>query len=92
MEEPYITQFCTGCPNDKWELKADEYFVLGDNRNNSFDSHSFGPINRHLIVGQAWIRYWPIQDIGFIQHPRYADVPPSPVAPTDEPTPLQPSY
>jgi signal peptidase I len=91
MEEPYIAQFC-GCSDHKWELKADEYFVLGDNRGHSFDSHIFGPINRHVIVGQAWIRYWPIQDIGFIQHPRYADVPLIPATPTEIPTPTEPSY
>ncbi len=71
LEEPYIAKFCLmGC-DGKWTLKADEYFVLGDNRNNSMDSHSFGPINRHLIVGEAWIRYWPIKDAGVIPHPAY---------------------
>ncbi|MEP7288485.1 MAG: signal peptidase I [Chloroflexota bacterium] len=71
IEEPYIREFCrTGC-DGAWTLKADEYLVLGDNRNNSYDGHSFGPISRHLLVGQAWIRYWPPQDANVIPHPVY---------------------
>jgi signal peptidase I len=71
IEEPYITSFCEVSCDKQWTLKDDEYFVLGDNRNNSMDSHSFGPINRHLIVGEAWIRYWPLKDAGVIPHPAY---------------------
>lgn len=41
-------------------LEADTYFVLGDNRNNSNDSRSFGPIHRSSITGRAWLRYWPL--------------------------------
>ena len=40
-------------------LGASQYFVLGDNRAYSDDSRSFGPLERELIVGRAWIRYWP---------------------------------
>jgi signal peptidase I len=75
LDEPYITDFCRAGCDGTWTVKPDEYFVLGDNRSNSFDSHSFGPISRQLIVGQAWIRYWPPQDMGFIQHPGYVAVP-----------------
>ena len=93
IDEPYIAEFCRNGCDGTWILQDDEYFVLGDNRNNSFDSHSFGPITRNLIVGQAWIRYWPPQDIGFIQHPGYSLTPsvlPSlPRAPTLVPTQAQ---
>lgn len=75
LEEPYIPHFCErGCDNT-WKLKDDEYFVLGDNRPNSLDSHAFGPINRTLIVGEAWVRYWPLQDFAVLPHPDYGTIP-----------------
>lgn len=37
-----------------------QYFVLGDNRGNSNDSRSFGPILREDILGRVWFRYWPL--------------------------------
>lgn len=40
-----------------------EYFVLGDNRGNSNDSRSFGPIKRENIKGRVWFRYWPISQL-----------------------------
>ncbi len=70
IQEPYIKDFCLGC-DGSWILDSQHYFILGDNRNNSWDSHAFGPILRDLIVGQAWIRYWPLQDQGVIPHPTY---------------------
>ena len=40
-------------------LPPDEYFVLGDNRNNSSDSHVWGTVPRENIIGKTWLRYWP---------------------------------
>lgn len=39
------------------------YFVLGDNRGNSNDSRSFGPVTLDEILGRVWLRYWPLNEI-----------------------------
>jgi signal peptidase I len=51
-------------------LGEDEYFVMGDNRNNSKDSRdpSVGSIKRDDIVGKAWLRIWPFNHFGFLKH------------------------
>ena len=48
------------------ELGDDEYFVMGDNRNNSSDSRTdmVGNIKRENIIGKAWLRIWPVSDFG----------------------------
>ena len=51
-------------------LGEDEYFVLGDNRNNSTDSRmaEVGNIHRSDIIGRAWIRIWPFSKFGILKH------------------------
>lgn len=55
-------------------VPADEYFVLGDNRNNSNDSHKFGSVSRDDIIGRAWFVYWPGDRLMVIQHFRYPEL------------------
>lgn len=52
------------------QLGEDEYFVMGDNRNNSSDSRvlSVGNIHRNDIIGRAFIRIWPLEKFGILKH------------------------
>ena len=51
-------------------LGEDEYFVLGDNRNNSQDSRfaSVGNVHRSDIIGRAWLRIWPLDKVDLLKH------------------------
>ena len=59
-----------GIVGDPVVLAADEYFVLGDNRNNSQDSRfaSVGNIHRDDIIGRAWVRIWPLNKLTLLKH------------------------
>ena len=52
-------------------LKNDEYFLLGDNRDQSLDSRIFGPVKRDFIIGRTWLRGWPFNRLTLFNTPKY---------------------
>lgn len=49
------------------EIPADNYLMLGDNRNSSDDSRMWGPLPEEYIVGKAFVIYWPLDRIGLLK-------------------------
>ncbi len=49
-----------------YTLGEDEYWVMGDNRENSLDSRYFGPITREDVSSRAWLKFWPLSEIGVL--------------------------
>jgi signal peptidase I len=77
LEEEYIL----ATPNYTYGPKTvpeGHYFVLGDNRRNSYDSHQWAQscgqqqqcdfVPEENIIGQAWLRYWPFENLGFVNN------------------------
>ncbi len=66
LNEPYIQADPTYTGD--WVVPEDEFFVLGDNRNSSSDSHSWGFLPEGNIIGKALVIYWPIEDWEQVPH------------------------
>jgi signal peptidase I len=67
LKEPYLKGGVTTTGMEApHKIPANEYWVMGDNRSNSKDSRYFGPIQKKLIVGRAFIRVWPVSSFGLL--------------------------
>ena len=69
-------------------VPADSYLVLGDNRNNSYDSHYWGYVPRQNLIGKAFVRFWPLNRMGPLdEQPLYPETVTPPTANTAPVTP-----
>ena len=71
---PLKENYLEAPPDYQWGpviVPANSYLVLGDNRNNSYDSHYWGFVPRKNIIGKAAFRFWPLNRFGEIDRPVY---------------------
>jgi signal peptidase I len=66
LDESYLVDGVTTENLPRMTVPKGEVFVMGDNRGDSADSRVFGPIDEDTIVGRAFLRVWPIPDIGLL--------------------------
>ena len=82
LDEPYINtddgepQLTDPQPGGatEWVIATDQLLVMGDNRQNSADSRSFGPIEVSHVIGRAWLRYWPFDTFGVLPTPGHPEL------------------
>jgi len=68
LKESYISPDRAPAYTDEQVVPAGELYVLGDNRNNSSDSHQWGFVPMKDVIGRAIIIYWPLERMSFLQH------------------------
>ncbi len=67
VKEPYVPrQFEDDRSQPEMTVPQHDYFVMGDHRSVSFDSRTFGPVDRDLIYGKAAFVYWPMDQAGVV--------------------------
>jgi signal peptidase I len=60
LNEPYLSNLVKTTSDIDITLPPQQYFVMGDNRTNSYDSRSWGSLNGKAILGRVWLRVWPL--------------------------------
>ncbi|HPS28213.1 MAG TPA: signal peptidase I [Candidatus Paceibacterota bacterium] len=60
LNEPYLSNLVKTTSDINVTLPPQQYFVMGDNRMNSYDSRSWGSLNGKAILGRVWLRVWPL--------------------------------
>ena len=97
LDEPYLFKE-NGVPQmtdpavggaTEWLVPDGELLVMGDHRQDSADSRSFGPIEIRDVIGRAWLRYWPFDTFGILpklNHPELDIEPGATLSPFPSPT------
>jgi signal peptidase I len=70
VAEPYLDEGTSTDGCRQTTVGPGQLYVMGDNRGNSQDSRSFGPIDRDDVVGRAFVRIWPLNHIGWLRRDR----------------------
>ncbi len=82
LDEPYIfkeggvpqtTDPQSGGPS-LWQVPDGQLLVMGDHRQDSADSRSFGPVEVGHVIGRAWLRYWPFDTFGVLPTPAHPEL------------------
>jgi signal peptidase I len=73
LDEPYI-RYHARYDLDSKKIPSDSFFVLGDNRPNSSDSHLGWFVPAESIIGRAWLSYWPYDVVGVVESASYANL------------------
>jgi len=63
LDEPYV-EYPADYEFGPVTVPEDSYFMMGDNRPASYDSHRWGALPKDKILGRVWIRYWPLDSLG----------------------------
>lgn len=71
ISESYLPGDLKTVGSKEIQLSDGQYFVLGDNRNASFDSRQWGALNRSEIIGTVWVRLWPLSEVMAFERPTY---------------------
>ena len=66
LEEPFTDEHTQAGRHGQVTVPPLHIYVLGDNRDRSNDSRSFGPVPIENVIGRAWLSYWPLEDAGFV--------------------------
>jgi signal peptidase I len=83
VSEPYIFAEAPGEPPQptnvqgdasRWVIAQGDLFLMGDHRQNSQDSRTFGEVPVSQVIGRAWLRYWPINVFGILPTPTYPEL------------------
>ena len=76
LEEPYKKEVFEGLCEENmfcgpYIVPENNYYMMGDNRNDSTDSRYWGTLPENRVVGKAFLRFWPLYRIGLLKHSEY---------------------